>query len=85
MYGREFCGKVNEYLSAFGEETQGVGVIQWYVPAFFPHEMSVSNFFLIALGKGDNENQTHVCCEKRAVVHWTISLDFVDVKPPKWR
>ncbi|KAM3397010.1 tRNA nucleotidyltransferase cca2 isoform X2 [Capsicum galapagoense] len=28
MYGREFCGKVNEYLSAFGEETQGVGVIQ---------------------------------------------------------
>lgn len=28
MYGREFCEKVNEYLSASGEETQGVGVIQ---------------------------------------------------------
>ncbi|XP_060197998.1 tRNA nucleotidyltransferase cca2-like [Lycium barbarum] len=28
MYGREFCEKVNDYLSASGEETQGVGVIQ---------------------------------------------------------
>lgn len=28
MYGREFCEKVNEYLSASGEETKGVGVIQ---------------------------------------------------------
>ncbi|KAJ8551178.1 hypothetical protein K7X08_000548 [Anisodus acutangulus] len=28
MYGREFCEKVNEYLSASGEETHGVGVIQ---------------------------------------------------------
>ncbi|XP_055833657.1 tRNA nucleotidyltransferase cca2 [Solanum dulcamara] len=28
MYGREFCEKVNEYLSASGEETQGIGVIQ---------------------------------------------------------
>lgn len=28
MYGREFCEKVNEYLSASGEEIQGVGVIQ---------------------------------------------------------
>ncbi|XP_059280475.1 tRNA nucleotidyltransferase cca2 [Lycium ferocissimum] len=28
MYGREFCEKVNDDLSASGEETQGVGVIQ---------------------------------------------------------
>ncbi|KAJ0457702.1 putative CCA tRNA nucleotidyltransferase [Helianthus annuus] len=28
MLGREFCEKVNEYLVASGEETQGVGVIQ---------------------------------------------------------
>lgn len=28
MLGREFCEKVNEYLSCKGEETQGVGVIQ---------------------------------------------------------
>ncbi|KAL7246602.1 hypothetical protein ACSBR2_001661 [Camellia fascicularis] len=28
MMGREFCGKVNDYLSSTGEETQGVGVIQ---------------------------------------------------------
>ncbi|KAK4359094.1 hypothetical protein RND71_021323 [Anisodus tanguticus] len=42
MYGREFCEKVNEYLSASGEETHGVGVIQWYVPAFFPREMTLA-------------------------------------------
>ncbi|KAI3464382.1 hypothetical protein Pfo_021045 [Paulownia fortunei] len=28
MLGREFCEKVNEYLSSTGEETQGIGVIQ---------------------------------------------------------
>ncbi|XP_051124533.1 tRNA nucleotidyltransferase cca2 [Andrographis paniculata] len=28
MLGREFCEKVNEYLSFSGEETQGIGVIQ---------------------------------------------------------
>ncbi|CAH9136209.1 unnamed protein product [Cuscuta epithymum] len=28
MLGREFCEKVNEYLSLSGQETQGVGVIQ---------------------------------------------------------
>lgn len=28
MLGREFCEKVNEYLSNAGEKTQGVGVIQ---------------------------------------------------------
>ncbi|XP_010256421.1 PREDICTED: putative CCA tRNA nucleotidyltransferase 2 [Nelumbo nucifera] len=28
MLGREFCEKVNEYLSYCGEETQGIGVIQ---------------------------------------------------------
>lgn len=30
MLGKEFCEKVNEYLSSTGEETQGIGVIQWY-------------------------------------------------------
>ena len=29
MLGREFCDKVNEYLSFTGEEKRGVGVIQW--------------------------------------------------------
>ncbi|GAB4861444.1 hypothetical protein Ancab_036646 [Ancistrocladus abbreviatus] len=28
MLGREFCEKVNEYLSSTGEEVQGIGVIQ---------------------------------------------------------
>ncbi|XP_076893926.1 tRNA nucleotidyltransferase cca2-like [Bidens hawaiensis] len=28
MLGREFCEKVNEYLTSTGEETQGIGVIQ---------------------------------------------------------
>ncbi|KAF5184715.1 Cca trna nucleotidyltransferase protein [Thalictrum thalictroides] len=28
MLGREFCEKVNEYLSSIGEEKQGIGVIQ---------------------------------------------------------
>ncbi|XP_073288282.1 tRNA nucleotidyltransferase cca2-like isoform X1 [Primulina huaijiensis] len=28
MVGKEFCDKVNEYLSATGEETKGVGLIQ---------------------------------------------------------
>ncbi|KAL7118172.1 hypothetical protein ACP275_03G118900 [Erythranthe tilingii] len=28
MLGREFCEKVNEYLSSTGEETHGIGVIQ---------------------------------------------------------
>ncbi|KAK3036014.1 hypothetical protein RJ639_031187 [Escallonia herrerae] len=28
MLGKEFCEKVNEYLSSSGEETQGIGVIQ---------------------------------------------------------
>lgn len=28
MSGREFCEKVNEYLSSAGEETSGIGVIQ---------------------------------------------------------
>lgn len=31
MLGREFCEKVNDYLSYTGEEKQGIGVIQWYV------------------------------------------------------
>ena len=31
MSGREFCEKINEYLSYTGEETPGIGVIQWYV------------------------------------------------------
>ncbi|GFY85463.1 polynucleotide adenylyltransferase family protein [Actinidia rufa] len=31
MLGREFCEKVNEYLSSTGEKAQGVGVIQWYI------------------------------------------------------
>lgn len=34
MLGREFCEKVNDYLSSTGEETQGIGVIQWYVISF---------------------------------------------------
>ncbi|XP_042508186.1 CCA tRNA nucleotidyltransferase, mitochondrial-like isoform X2 [Macadamia integrifolia] len=34
MLGREFCDKVNEYLSHKGEEKQGIGVIQWYVLLF---------------------------------------------------
>lgn len=29
MLGREFCDKVNEYLSSKGEEIHGIGVIQW--------------------------------------------------------
>ncbi|KAK2967008.1 hypothetical protein RJ640_003364 [Escallonia rubra] len=28
MLGKEFCEKVNEYLSSSGEKTQGIGVIQ---------------------------------------------------------
>ncbi|CAK9169535.1 unnamed protein product, partial [Ilex paraguariensis] len=32
MLGREFCEKVNGYLSSNGEETHGIGVIQWYTP-----------------------------------------------------
>ena len=28
MLGREFCEKINEYLSKSGEDIQGVGVIQ---------------------------------------------------------
>lgn len=31
MLGREFCEKINDYLSCTGEEKQGIGVIQWYV------------------------------------------------------
>lgn len=31
MLGREFCDKVNEYLSSKGEEIHGIGVIQWWV------------------------------------------------------
>lgn len=30
MLGKEFCEKVNEYSSSTGEETRGIGVIQWY-------------------------------------------------------
>lgn len=35
MLGKDFCDKVNEYLSSKGEEAHGIGVIQWYVPLFF--------------------------------------------------
>ncbi|CAI9106254.1 OLC1v1005369C1 [Oldenlandia corymbosa var. corymbosa] len=28
MFGREFCEKVNQFLTSVGEETQGIGVIQ---------------------------------------------------------
>ena len=34
MLGREFCEKVNEYLSSTGEKAQGIGVIQWYIHLF---------------------------------------------------
>jgi hypothetical protein len=30
MLGKQFCEKVNEYLTSIGEETSGVGVIQRY-------------------------------------------------------
>ncbi|RZC81403.1 hypothetical protein C5167_043985 [Papaver somniferum] len=32
MMGKEFCEKVNEYLSFAGEEIQGIAVIQWFNP-----------------------------------------------------
>jgi hypothetical protein len=35
MLGKEFCEKVNEYLSSTGDEAQGIGVIQWYTFILF--------------------------------------------------
>lgn len=44
MLGREFCEKVNEYLSSAGEETHGIGVIQWYFSLLHLAELFPQSF-----------------------------------------